>query len=276
MGIAAGALAETGTDKDNASFSPPVFEVYPPGEETRLPSLSATLPQSGRPKPSFLPAIAIIIDDIGFDWHIVDKFLSLDIKLTFSILPFAPDKDIIIRKIRKKGLEMMLHLPMEPREYPKINPGPDALMAYMSPDKIRSSLIKILNKSDFAKGVNNHMGSRLTSLPACIYPVLSIIKKRGLFFIDSFTGSESACASCAKILNIPFARRDIFLDHVQTKKKIKEQIIKLATIANICGEAVGIGHPHPITFEVLKNELSFLKENVRIVPASKIVHVNSR
>jgi uncharacterized protein len=242
----------------------PRYEIYPK-EEIAVP---------GRiPKPkSFLPKVAIIIDDMGYDSTIAEKFLSLNVPLTFSVFPHSPSRDRIIRSAKAKGQDIMLHLPMEPVEYPAVDPGPGALLTCMSPDQIISRLNANLDSLSFVKGVNNHMGSRMTAVSTQMYQILSALKKRDLFFIDSLTTSQSLCRSCAHILQIPFAQRDVFLDHVVDAGTIRIKIGQLIRIADHYGEAVGIGHPHPETYNALREMLPELKKEVELVPASEIVH----
>lgn len=220
-----------------------------------------------------LPKVAIIIDDLGYDRQIAEKFLGLDAALTFSILPHSPFQDAIARKANEKGLEIMLHLPMEPMEYPKINPGPGALYTTMSNDSRIYQLKKNLDAIPFIKGVNNHMGSRMTSISTQMYQIFSVLKKKDLYFIDSRTTEESLCKPSARLLKIPFAQRDVFLDHHQTYNSISNQIRRLIHIANIQNEAIGIGHPHEITCEVLRDILPDIKKQVEIVPASEVTHI---
>ena len=167
----------------------------------------------------------------------------------------------------------MLHLPMEPMEYPRVDPGPGALLTSMSPDELIAQLTKNLDTLPSARGVNNHMGSKMTTMSNQMYQIFSILKKRNLFFIDSRTTAESLSRPSARLLKIPFAQRDIFLDHVQNADFIRKQLKKLVRIAIRHGTAIGIGHPHPITIDVLQEELPKLKNKVELVPASAVVHV---
>ncbi|NIN61734.1 MAG: divergent polysaccharide deacetylase family protein, partial [Deltaproteobacteria bacterium] len=57
--------------------------------------------------------------------------------LTFSVLPIAPYTETIVEEANRRGRELMLHLPMEPKNYPSFNPGPGALLADMSEAEIR-------------------------------------------------------------------------------------------------------------------------------------------
>jgi polysaccharide deacetylase 2 family uncharacterized protein YibQ len=65
----------------------------------------------------------------------------------------------------------------------------------------------------------------------------------------------------------------VFLDHAHDPASIRKQIRELVRIAQRKGEAVGIAHPHPATYTILKEELPALRQQVEIVPASRLVRV---
>lgn len=246
----------------------PRFEVYPKDEiPPRKP-----VPRPIIPIPKKLPKIAIIIDDIGYDKHMAEKFLGLDTVLTFSILPYSPYQKSIARAARSKGFEVMLHLPMEPHEYPLINPGPGALLTSMSPDQLIRQLEKDLDTVPFIQGVNNHMGSKMTTVSSQLHQIFSVLKKRHLFFIDSRTTADTLCRPSAHLFQIPFAEKDVFIDHIQTPDFIRRKLHLLIQIAHSHGMAVGIGHPHTVTYEVLRDVLPELKKKAILVKASRIVH----
>lgn len=254
--------------KKKQTFKIPVFEIYPKEDKVlRKPDYKP------KPIPKALPKVAIIIDDIGYEQKVAEKFLSLDAVLTFSVFPCSPFQQRIIRKARAKGFEIMLHLPMEPNEYPKVDPGHNALLTSMSPDELIDQLNKNLDAVPLIKGVNNHMGSKMTTESTRMYQIFSVLKKRGLFFVDSLTTSKSLCRPSARLLQIPFAERDVFLDHVQKADFIRRQLKELIRIAELHGTAVGIAHPHEVTYEVFLEELPELQKKVRLVPASSVVQI---
>ncbi len=245
----------------------PRFEVYPKHEI--LPR--KPVPRPIIPIPKKLPKIAIIVDDIGYDKHMAEKFLGLDTVLTFSILPHSPYQKSIARTARSKGFDVMLHLPMEPHEYPLINPGPGALLTSMSPDQLISQLEKDLDAVPFIQGVNNHMGSKMTTVSSQLHQIFSVLKKRDLFFIDSRTTADTLCKPSAHLFQIPFAEKDVFIDHIQTPDFIRRKLYLLVQIAHSHGMAVGIAHPHTVTYEVLRDVLPELKKKAILVKASEIV-----
>jgi len=221
------------------------------------------------------PRVAIIIDDLGHDRFIAEKFLNLDAPLTFSLLPFGPHSKKIAKMADLKGREIMLHLPMEPVEYPEANPGRGALLFSMDPDQLIKQLRTDLSIISLIKGVNNHMGSKITADSVRMNQIFTILKMQNLFFIDSRSTAESVCRSSARLLKVPFAERDVFLDNIQDSESIRKQIEKLTDIAKKHGEAIGIAHPYSITYNILLKELPALEKKVVIVPASQLVRIIS-
>ena len=274
--------ADLPVSKAAKSGQPPVtkkqtFEIYPEEKKPARRELATInipkAPPETIPVPvEKLPLVALIVDDLGYDKKIAKKFLALNVNLTFSILPHSPFQNEIARLASSKGIEIMLHLPMEPVEYPDVNPGPGTLMSSMSPDELISQLEDDLNALPGITGVNNHMGSKLTAESTQMYQIFSILKQRGLFFIDSRTTSDSMGRPSARLLQIPFAERDVFIDHYLKPNFIRKQIKELIRIARSNGAAVGILHPHSTTYQILREELPELQNQVQLVSASKIAH----
>jgi len=225
------------------------------------------------PQKDVIPQIAIIIDDIGYDEEVSMALCNLNSNITFSILPFSPFGKRISEELHSKGSQLMLHLPMEPVEYPQINPGPGAILSMMSPDVLIDQLKKDIADVSHIVGVNNHMGSKLTANSDQMNQIFSILKKKKLFFVDSRTSTTSQCKPSARLLRVEFAQRDVFLDNFQDTEYITGQLIKLINLAEKHGSAIGIGHPYQTTLESLSKELPRLKDRVKIVRASVLTQI---
>jgi hypothetical protein len=249
----------------------PVYEVFPRKEIARKAPQRppVPVPRDGRPR------VAIIIDDIGYDRQLLRQLLALDVPLTFAVLPRSPFYRSAVKAIRARGREIMLHQPMEPEEYPQVDPGPGALLAAMSPDDLIAQLNRNLDALPGVKGVNNHMGSRLTAESTRMYQVFSVLKERRLFFVDSRSTVATVCRPSARMFQVPFAERDIFLDHFQDAGFVRKQFKALIREAEKHGQAVAIGHPYPVTVDIFREVLPALKKRVTLVSASKIVRVES-
>ena len=247
---------------------PIVYEVFEGLDDIQKhPSAPRVLPEDDTIR------IALIIDDIGYDKKIAVALHALEPNISFSVLPWSPFGRVISRMLADRGAEIMLHLPMEPMEYPSVNPGPGALLTSMPPDVLIAQLEKNLKEVQGVSGVNNHMGSMFTTQANQMNQIFTILKKENLFFIDSRTAKNSQCRASARLLQVRFAERDVFLDNVQDVSYITGQFAQLKKIAKRHGIAIGIGHPYPATLETLKAELPKLKGEIEIIPASRVVRV---
>ena len=218
-----------------------------------------------------LPRIAIIIDDLGYEPYIIDDFLKLGLPLAFSVLPRAPFTQSVVRKASHGGKELILHLPMEPTDYPNINPGPGALLTNMSARKIRATLNRHFEEVPGIRGVNNHMGSYFTAKRDKMAVVMRELKKRNLFYIDSRTTTETVAHELAEMMGVPVASRSVFLDNDLSLKVMRFQMERLLGIARHSGAAIGIGHPYEETLNLLKNYLGKLRTRVKVVPVSELI-----
>lgn len=229
-------------------------------------------PESLQPgKDNVLPRLAIIIDDIGFNDRYED-LMTLPFPVTFAIIPSSPNALDAAEKGEKAGMELMMHIPMEPQGYPDANPGKYALFTTMGKREIMRNLNANLKILPHVKGVNNHMGSRFTEYPKGMKIVLREIKKRGLYFIDSRTTYNSVAYSLAKKMGVRAAERTVFLDNVQTEEAIREQFMEAIRAAKENGSSIAIGHPHKTTVSVLLNMAPTFKENkIELVFASSLV-----
>lgn len=219
------------------------------------------------------PRIAIIIDDMGFDPKIADAIGRIDKNITISILPGSPYGKRIAKSLNARGVQLLLHLPMEPLQYPSVDPGYGAILSTMSPDELVNILNRDLEIIPYVQGVNNHMGSRLTTISPQMRQIFTVLKKKQLFFIDSLTSNHSAGRASARFIEIPFASRDLFLDNIKDRGYIKKQFLALLRIARQNGQAIAIGHPYSETYAVLKEEIMTLRKNAKIVPVSQLVAV---
>ncbi|WP_319576098.1 divergent polysaccharide deacetylase family protein [uncultured Desulfobacter sp.] len=244
-----------------------VYEVY--DDVTPHPPKKVVPPK----KNNVVPRIAIIIDDIGYDKNLAMGLLNIDKNITFAILPFSPAGTQLAHSLSAKGAELMLHLPMEPTQYPKVNPGPGALLSSMSPDELLTQLREDIRAVPGTVGANNHMGSRLTADSDKMNQIFTVLKQKNMFFVDSRTSAESKGEQSARMFQLKFSHRDVFLDNFQDVEYISGQLEKLIKQAKDHGSAIGIGHPHQATLDALKRELPKIRKKVRLVPASKLVEV---
>ena len=199
-----------------------------------------------------LPKVAFIIDDIGYDTSLARSFLNLKIPVCLSILPYAPYSRKIAVETVDKGGELLLHLPMEPKNYPEMNPGKGALMVDMDRVIIQRMVKEQIEKFPGLKGVNHHMGSLFSENYIKMKDVLGEVKRHDLYYVDSRTTDRTVAYKVAKELGVPVAEKKWFIDNDLSEKALKYQMDRLLGVARYSGSAIGIGHPHPETLKILK------------------------
>jgi polysaccharide deacetylase 2 family uncharacterized protein YibQ len=205
------------------------------------------------PRPRFAPRarVALIIDDIGYSRRRARRFLSLPIPITYAVLPRLSLTRPLAQEINDAGHQILLHQPMEPVDS-RFDPGPGALYVRYDAGRIAEILAENLAGVPHAAGVNNHMGSRFTASAEKMRPALEAVQDWRRFFVDSVTCRDSAGFRTARWLNLPFARRHVFLDNVRSEAAVYLQLQRLAGKALRRGCAVGIGHPFPETAAAIR------------------------
>jgi polysaccharide deacetylase 2 family uncharacterized protein YibQ len=211
--------------------------------------------------------IALVIDDVGYDENRVDKYIGLNVPVTFAVLPGERYSSRMIRLISKSGYRYILHMPMEPEGYPKVNPGGGALMTSMQEPELRKKFYKALNLVIIdgkirPVGISNHMGSKFTADLEGMLILLKMVRENGLFFFDSYTSPKSVCGKAARIAGMPYLRNDVFLDNVDDQEKITKQLMKLLETGKKKGSAAGIAHiGKKYSFSAFENMIKTFRDN---------------
>jgi len=216
--------------------------------------------------------VAIIIDDLGYNLQAARRFIEMEAPLSFAILPQIVYSKQIADLVHEHGREAILHLPMEPLDYPETNPGPGAILSSMTQQEIIDTLNRDLVSVPQVIGINNHMGSKLTTDAPAMETVMHYLKNHELFFIDSLTVPGTVAYATARKIGLKTARRTIFLDNKDDAEAISRNIMILAEKAKKVDGLIAIAHPHLKTYKALKETLPILEnDGIRIVPISELV-----
>ncbi len=201
--------------------------------------------------------LAIILDDAGYNLDAVRRVLALPFPVAISILPSTPFAREVAEITRKANHVVMLHLPMEPNgQYLQKHPmGNDFLRSGMERDELERLVLSELEQIPYVEGVNNHMGSRLTSMQQPMAWLMDVLRKRSLFFVDSRTGKDSIAAEEARKAGIAWGERQIFLDHYPQAEDIAAAWEKAIHCYRTLGSCIVIAHPNEETLAFLENRV---------------------
>jgi polysaccharide deacetylase 2 family uncharacterized protein YibQ len=217
--------------------------------------------------------IAIVVDDVGYQARdLIQGFCDLKQRVTLSIFPSEEHTAWSAARAHEAGHGVMIHLPMEPLDYPRRDPGPDAIFSDYADERIRALTREALSAVPHARGMNNHMGSRVTEDRRAVGAVLREASVYGFFFVDSMTSPRSVAFDLAQEMGMACGRNLLYLDTVETVEGVERALERLAAEARRRGTAIGIGHAKPVTLEVLRRELPKLEQaGIRFVAAAEAV-----
>ena len=216
--------------------------------------------------------VAIIIDDMGKSTAEVRELMAIGVPLTFAVIPGLGQAEQVARVAHGSGYQVMLHIPMEPKDYPRKRLESNGLLLAQDNAAIEGRMAGYLRQVPHAVGANNHMGSRFTEDREKMRTVLGVLKGKGLFFVDSMTTSGSVGIPLSRELGVRTVSRNVFIDNSDNVPAIKAQLGTLARMAAKRGSAVGICHPHRATIRALAEELPALQSRgIRFVYVSHLV-----
>jgi hypothetical protein len=225
-----------------------------------------------------LPGIALIIDDLGNQNGYGRQAIQLPGPVACSFLPHGPFTRSLAKLAHKQNKEVMLHLPMEAIHGTHPDREQGELTLDMTQRQFQEVLAGDIAAVPYVTGLNNHMGSLLTRHPGHMAWLMKSLSRRGsLFFVDSRTTRETIARQLAVEYGIPATDRNVFLDNEPEPEAVREQFRKLVEMARHKGTALGIGHPHPGTLQVLREELAGLDEQgIRLLPVAGLIDLQNR
>ena len=230
----------------------------------------------GTDRPGELPAISIIIDDLGYRRLDSLRAIELPGPVAYAILPHTPYASRLASIAFQLDKEVLLHVPMESEQDKALGPG--AVTVGMTRLEIQAVLDAGLASVPHVSGINNHMGSALTQKTRAMGWLMDWVSRSGdLYFVDSLTSSRSVALRAAQAAGLRAIGRDVFLDASPEPEMIRMQFQRLIEFARAHGTGLAIGHPYPQTLSVLRNVLSKPSYyGVELVPVRELIARRSR
>ncbi|PHM72734.1 divergent polysaccharide deacetylase family protein [Xenorhabdus kozodoii] len=207
--------------------------------------------------------LAIVIDDVGYRVSEDNQILQMPVAVSIAILPNSPYGRKMAEKAYQQGREILIHLPMAPLGRQPLEKN--TLHPTMSREEIDRIIQDAIQKVPHAAGMNNHMGSAMTSNLSGMEKVMQALSHHHLYFLDSVTIGNTQVTKAAIGTPVPVIRRNVFLDNIQTEAETRHQLNRAIALARKRGSAVAIGHPHPTTLRALQQALALLPSDIELV-----------
>jgi uncharacterized protein len=221
-------------------------------------------------------ALAFLVGGFGPTWDETgEAFLGFSVPISVAVLPGYRGSGKIAAAARANGVEVLLHLPMEPERYPQVEPGPGAILMHLTPAEMRARIRRGLKEIGPVVGIASYMGSRAATDPEIAEIVLDETGRQGLFFVDNGVTSRSVLASVARRLGTPCLRSEIILEAGREAKAVKalgRQLAGAMKLAEEGRDVVVIGRGDADTYAALRAALPELKRRkIAVVPVSRLL-----
>lgn len=218
------------------------------------------------------PRIAIVITGLGISRNATQSVINtLPGAVTFSFAPYADNLDSWIKKSRDKGHEVLIDMPMEPLDYPRNDPGPNTLLARAPTDQNIRRLEWALSRTTGYIGVATFMGANLATQPKALKPILAEINARGLMLLDTRENLLGKIVELARVIDLPVAANDIFIDQEPTAAAIERRLRELEKRVLKKQTAIALARPLPITIKTLIRWLAELNgRGIALAPVSAL------
>jgi polysaccharide deacetylase 2 family uncharacterized protein YibQ len=244
-GVRYGGRYDTGPASDDISSGSPIWneivsrEWAPPGV-TEAPAASEDLG----------PVLALVVDDCGGSLEMARRLLSVDIPLTWSVIPYLKYSEKTAELLRSEDVPFLVHVPMQALADPDGKAGEKNyyhIGVGMTREAVCGALEPMLDSLPGAYGINNHRGSKATADADVMDSVMRVLAKRGMFFMDSRTSPKSVAYKSALKNGVAAAENSHFLDNESDRTRIAEELAVASSMAKKRGSAIAICHLRPET-----------------------------
>lgn len=220
------------------------------------------------------PRIGLIITNLGMAGAATRTAIDqTPASVTLAFQSIAPSITDWITKARSNGHEALLAVPMEPKNYPQNDPGPQTLLTSLSASANTQRLTWALARSEQIVGIIPAQGEVFVANEKAMAPIMDALKNKGLLFVDGTLNPQSTVVSLATIAQIPMAQADYVIDAAAARGAIDQALAELETQARTHGKAIGIALPYPVTFERLNAWIKTLPaKNIVLAPISALVN----
>ncbi len=196
------------------------------------------------------PRIGIVVADIGIsNTQTEDAIRRLPPAVTLAISPYAPRAAQVAERLRAKGVESLVGLPMEPAGYPLNDPGNRALLTGRSGPENMANLEWVLSRFPGYVGVigvvGGMRGERFAAMEQSYHALQESLRNRGLLYLDARPGVNAPLRAWGRSV-------DLILDEPATRAEIEKRLGELEAIAKARGSALGLAHaPTPVVVDRL-------------------------
>lgn len=216
--------------------------------------------------------VAIVIGGLGLSQTGTQEAIEkLPPQVTLAFAPHGNSLDRWMQTARRQGHEIVIQAPMEPFDYPAVDPGRNTLTVGAGSGENLERLHWVLSRITNYVGVANYMGARFVGDRSAMDGVMAELGERGLMFLDDGSSARSVAQDLALAHRVPFAASDATIDTDRERGAILEKLDELERIARAKGFAIGSGSAFDVTVDAVSHWVQEARSRgIEIVPVSAL------
>jgi polysaccharide deacetylase 2 family uncharacterized protein YibQ len=219
--------------------------------------------------------VALVLFGFGDDPNLGEQLIAMPRPFAVAIPPDSRSSQDLFLAAHRAEREVLLHLPLEPINYPQVNPGPGTLLVTMKPTRIVSELRRQIAAARPLVAVANLMGSLATQDMTVMSTIYLELKREHLPFVHLMPAPGSVCKPLASQLGVAYDEPDAVFD-AETRAKTAAGLDKrwkaLLKAVPPGGQRVVWVRATPLSRAWLEKSLDPKKlEGVSLVPLSALL-----
>jgi polysaccharide deacetylase 2 family uncharacterized protein YibQ len=221
-----------------------------------------------KPAPGAPPRVAVLITGLGLpNGPAADVLKGLPPAVSVAYGAYGRSLQDGVSKVRADGHEVLLQIPLEPENYPSVDPGPHTLLTTLPAEDNLKRLQWLMSRYTGYVGVTNHMGAKFEAAQNSLTPVLEELKRRGLLYVDD-GGQTSTAGQIAGAIGLDYSVVSVQLD----EGNVASQLAQLEAAAKERGAAIGVIKASSATIKQLVDWAGKLDaKGIKLVPVSAAV-----
>lgn len=196
--------------------------------------------------------IAIVVGGLGLSQTGTQRAIEvLPAEVTLAFAPAGNSLDRWMQTARRKGHELLMQIPLEPFDYPNVDPGRGTLTVAADPMVLREDLYWSLGRMTNYTGIMNYMGGRFTADANAMQALMTELGDRGLGYLDDGSSARSVADVQAAAAGVPFAAASVTIDTVRERGDILKKLDEAERVARATGSAIAVGAGFDVTVDAI-------------------------
>ncbi len=156
--------------------------------------------------------IAIVLYGFADDARAADSVFAQPEPFAVALLPAARNSAAVFKAAHQRQRAVVLMVPLEPVNYPQVNPGPGTLLVTMKPTRIAESVDRYLDQAGHVTAVANHMGSLATQDMTVMTAVYRTLRQHRVPFVHLMPAPGAVCKALASEMGVAYEEPGAVLD----------------------------------------------------------------